>query len=102
MASRLKLDAELRELLGSNNVYFQPPEGYKMRYPCIVYTKTRTNTEYANNMAYHNRNRYGVTVIDPNPDTDIPDKILNHFMLCEADRYFISDTLNHYSFELYY
>ena len=31
-----KLGKALIELLGSNNVYFQPPESIKIDYPCIV------------------------------------------------------------------
>lgn len=102
MGSRLTLDSELRTILGSNNVYFQPPEGFKMHYPCIVYEKSRVNTRYADNRVYQGRNRYSVTVIDPDPDTEIPDKLLTSFMYCRSDRDFVSDTLHHYAFDLYY
>ena len=37
MASRLDLQTFLEELLESKNVYFQPPESVKMKYPAIVY-----------------------------------------------------------------
>ena len=42
MEARLRIDALLRELLknscGQVNLYYQPPAGYQLRYPCIVYT----------------------------------------------------------------
>ena len=34
---RLILHDELITLLGSSNVYFQPPTSIKMNYPCIIY-----------------------------------------------------------------
>ena len=36
---RLELDADLRALLGSTNVYFQPPETKKLKYPCFIYER---------------------------------------------------------------
>ena len=35
--SRLELHALLVELLGSTNVYYEPPETLKMSYPAIRY-----------------------------------------------------------------
>ena len=39
MGSRLELQSKLEELLGSRNVYYQPPESLKMKYPAIRYSK---------------------------------------------------------------
>ncbi len=39
----------LVSLLGSDNVYFQPPPTVKMQYPCIVYKRDYLNTEFADN-----------------------------------------------------
>ena len=44
MASRIKLQAKLEELLGSRNVYYQPPETLKIEYPAIIYSKSRINS----------------------------------------------------------
>ena len=49
MTSRLELQAKLEELLGSEQVYYQPPESIKMSYPAIVYSKSRIETKKANN-----------------------------------------------------
>ena len=37
MARRLELQNLLANLLGTNNVYFQPPPTVQMEYPAIVY-----------------------------------------------------------------
>ena len=40
MKTRYELHEFLCEILGSRNVYFQPPESVKMKYPAIVYERT--------------------------------------------------------------
>ncbi len=98
---RLELHQKLVDLLGSNAVYFQPPESFKMTYPCIVYERSRMNSRKANNHTYLKYNQYTVTVIDEDPDTEIPDKLfeLPH---CSHDRRFVSDDLYHDVFTLYF
>lgn len=107
MASRLELHDEFIGLLGTKNetvsrVYFQPPESKKLTYPCIVYSKAGVKTVKADDRLYRGVNQYTVTVIDLNPDTVIPDLILEHFPMCSFDRAFPSDNLNHYVLTLYY
>ena len=48
MASRLNLHNELIKMLGTNNVYYQPPESIKMKYPAIVYSKSNIRSTFAN------------------------------------------------------
>ena len=102
MASRLKLHEELCETLGNLNVYFQPPASVKMKYPCIRYSKLAPDLKRADNQIYNNTNKYEVTVIDADPDSDIADKILNNFKMCRIDRYYVADNLNHTVLELFY
>lgn len=102
MASRLKLHEELCELLGSRNVYFQPPESVRLVYPCIVYSLSGVNKLNANNDSYKTDKRYELTVIDSDPDSEFYEKILNHFRMCSLDRPFVSDNLNHWVLTLYY
>lgn len=102
MASRLKLHEELCAILESRSVYFQPPESIKMKYPCIVYSKTGMDQRNANDRLYKGTNRYEVTYIDQNPDSEVPDKILAHFQMCKFDRTFKSENLNHNVLTLYY
>ena len=49
MASRLDLQTFLEELLKSKNVYFQPPESVKMKYPAIVYALDDIENVHADN-----------------------------------------------------
>jgi hypothetical protein len=102
MASRLELHDELCELLGSRCVYFQPPESIKLNYPCIVYSRSNINKLNANNALYKKTNQYEVIVIDRDPDSDISDRILEHFSMCRFDREYTSDNLNHNILTLYY
>lgn len=94
MASRLKLHEILCELLGSNNVYYQPPESVKMDYPCIRYSKSKIDTKYADNKKYISKTRYEIVVIDRMPDNAVIDKLLE-LPYCSHERTYISDNLNH-------
>lgn len=101
MAPRLQLQADLESLLGSSKVYFQPPASVQMQYPCIVYQWDRTDTVFADNEPYGHTRRYQVTVIDRDPDTVIPAKILD-LPRCLHQRNFVAGNLHHYVFALYY
>lgn len=101
MASRLNLQKILEDVLGSRNVYFQPPESIKLKYPCIIYEEARGRSVRANNKLYMYRKRYNLILIDKDPDTVIPDRI-RELPLCDTDRIYKSDNLYHFSFTLYY
>lgn len=101
MASRLELQTRLEEILGSRNCYFQPPASLKMSYPAIRYKLNGIDRVNANNQAYILSRSYEVIVIDANPDSEIPDKILQ-LPMCRFNRYYTADNLNHYVFTLYY
>jgi hypothetical protein len=102
MASRLKLHEEFCEILGSRNVYYQPPSSVTMKYDCIRYSLAGADHKRANNTIYKNTNRYEVIVITHDPDSDIGDKILAHFSMCSFDRSYVADNLNHKVYTLYY
>ena len=101
MDRRLELQTLFEELLGSRNVYFQPPSSVKMSYPAIVYSRKDIESTYANDNAYLQNLAYEVTVIDPNPDSEIVGKMatLQH---CSFDRHYTADNLNHDVFKLYF
>lgn len=101
MAPRLELQALLIDLLGSENVYFQPPPTVVMVYPCIVYKRDQATTQYADDVPYANKKRYQVTVIDRNPDSLINDKVAA-LPLCSYDRFFAVDNLNHDVYNLFF
>lgn len=101
MASRLKLQSELEELLGSRNVYFQPPASLEMKYPAIVYSRSNIRNTFANNSVYKQNDAYEIIVIYKDPDSDIPRKV-SLLPLCSFDRHYVSDNLNHDTFTIYY
>lgn len=96
---RIQLQKMLVDILGSEQVYFQPPATVKMTYPCIVYNLADINSRYADNIPYLHRRRYSVTVIDRDPDSVIRDK-LSDVECCAFERAFTSDNLYHYVFRL--
>lgn len=102
MESRLKLHEELCGILGTEKVYFQPPASVKMSYPCIRYSLSKVHSLKANNRNYKNTKRYEIVVIDYDPDSDIYLKILEHFPMCNFERPYVADNLNHWVLTLYY
>lgn len=102
MASRLKLHEELCALLGSRNVYYQPPTQIKMEYPCIRYSLSGIDQKRANNANYKNTSKYELMLIDYDPDSTFVQKILESFSMCSFDRSYSSNNLNHFVFTLYY
>lgn len=101
MATRLELQAKLEELLGSRNVYYQPPETIKMEYPAIVYSTNNINKKSANDKAYNLYKQYQIIVIDRVPDNPVIMKLLE-LPMCSYNREYKSDNLNHDVLELYY
>lgn len=101
MASRLELHEVLCKILGSRNVYFQPPASVKMQYPAIVYERSDIENVFANNNPYLQSLVYEVTVIDKNPDSEIVTEI-SKLPMCRFDRHFAVDNLNHDVFTLYF
>lgn len=101
MARRLELQTLLESLLGSRNVYFQPPATVKMSYPCIVYSKDPSWVIHANDKQYQRTQRYQVTVIDRDPDSLIPG-IVSRLPHCRETSTFSTSGLNHDVFSLYF
>lgn len=102
MASRLELHSELCQIMGNENVYFQPPPSRRMSYPCIRYEINGVWTDNADNINYKIVNNYDVIVIDPDPDRIIYLKILRKFKMVKFLRSYVSNNLNHYVLSLYY
>ena len=98
---RYALQEKLETILGSRNVYYQPPESIKMEYPAIVYERSRIANRHANDEVYIQNHAYLITVISKSPDSDIVETI-SKLPLCRHDRHFVSDNLNHDVFTLYW
>lgn len=101
MEKRLLLHQTLKDILGSGNVYFQPPSNITMKYPAIVYERSRIESRHADNKPFIQKTRYTVTVIDQDPDSQTVGKIAA-LPLCAHDRHFVVSQLNHDAFTLYF
>ena len=98
MDRRLSLDQTLRSL--TDNVYFQPPENLKLRYPCILYELENMKATHANNSPYAVHYHYSLTVIDRDPESAIARKIAQ-LPMCRHERHFVNDNLHHDVFTIY-
>lgn len=99
--NRLKLHSELVNILGSNNVYFQPPESVKINYPAIIYSRSDIDNKYADDSIYDKTIKYQVTIVDHNPDSEIVNRMTS-FKFAVYDRHYIVNGLNHDQFTVHY
>lgn len=101
MADRLSLQALFEELLGSRNVYYDPPESVKMQYDAIRYSRKKIDNTFANNSVYKQDDTYEVIVIYRNPDSDLPRRV-SQLPMCTHDRHYVADNLHHDVFTIYH
>lgn len=101
MTNRLDFHEVLCSILGSRNVYYQPPESVKMKYPAIVYSRNDINNTFADDAVYKQDNSYEVIIIDKDPDSIIVDKVAS-FPRSRFNRHYVADNLNHDVFTIYY
>lgn len=101
MASRPELQTLFETVLGSKNVYFQPPASVNMKYPAIVYSLDSIDSGHADDGVYFFNKRYSVTVIYRDPDSDLVDK-LAQLPTCRHNRHYTKDNLNHDVFLLFH
>lgn len=101
MATRLDLQRRFENILESKNVYYQPPESIKLKYPCIIYSLSDIYARNADDMHYSMQKAYTVTVISRDPDNTIAESILR-FPRTRFDRRYVVDNLYHDILTLYY
>lgn len=100
MGTRLELHAILCNLPGvKEHAYFQPPEGFKMIYPCVRYEWATENVQHADNLIYTRKRRYTLIVIDRSPDSDVAKQVGERFQI-KMDRHYIADNLHHFVYNL--
>ena len=100
---RAALHNSLSRITGSTkNVYYQPPANVHMKYPCIEYHDAPWDTKFANDMPYAITRHYQLTVIDSKPDNPWIMTIAQTFPMCQHNRHYTADGLNHDVFDIYY
>lgn len=97
---------ELRDAVisvtGLENVYIDPPASVKLKFPCIVITRSSGYTEFADNHPYLHTRSYEIQLIDNDPDSQYYDKLVFGFPMIRVNRHFVSDGKHHDNFILYY
>lgn len=99
MGQRLDLHAILQGITA--NVYFLADTNTQLQYPCIVYKRDDVQIQHADNRPYFAKKRYQVTVIDRNPDSELPDKVAA-LPTAAFSRNFQSGYLSHDVYTLYF
>lgn len=97
MENRLELHNLLVNILGTNNVYYQPPESFKMNYPCFRYSVENIPAQYANDNPYKTNERYLVIYMTRDADSNLP-KNLSKTKGFSYDRYYAADNIHHHVF----
>ena len=110
-----ELIRELMDLLGTEEVYFQPSadagmneygENYiftGIEYPCFIMKRTTAYQPSANDRNYLFRPGYEVTYINRDePDSRMIERVMRRFQHCRYDRHFVADNLHHDVFTIYY
>lgn len=100
--NRLALHQILCDVLGSRNVYFQPPEDVKIVFPAIIYELEGIDTKYADDTHKYKRNlRYKITLASSNPEHDIVDRLLDlRYSRLESISHY--DNLHNYYINIYF
>lgn len=101
MAKRADLDTLFEKILGSKNVYYDPPESVKMQYDAIRYKRRKIENTFANDKPYIQNDSYEVTAIYRRADSELPRK-LSLLPKCTHDRHYKSNNLHHDVFILYW
>lgn len=98
---RIKFHNKLKEVLGNNNVYYNPPSTTKLQYPCIIYNLNDIRTNKANNNVYLLDHVYQVTLIGTKVTDDTKDKILTEIPYSNFNRSYINNGLYHYVYTIF-
>lgn len=104
---------ELRDLLGTDEVYFQPAPDFSdnsqqvvltgIEYPCFIIRRTTAYQPRADDRTYLFRPGYEVIFINRDePDHEMIKTMINHFQRCRYERHYVSDNLHHDVFMIYY
>lgn len=99
--TRLEMQDALEEVLGSPNVYFNPPATVRIKYPAIIFKLENIDQRYADDKTYKKDRAYLVTLVHHDPDNEIIDRLVWTFQKIRFDRTYVNDNLYHYVYVLY-
>ena len=106
---------DLIDLLGTDEVYFQPSADagidtdggpyifMGIQYPCFIIARQNAYQPRANDRSYLFRPGYQVTYINwDEPDPEMLQRVMERFPHCHYDRHYVSENLHHDVFTIYY
>lgn len=99
--TRLEIQSIFENMLGSRNVYYQPPASIKINYPAIIYSLESMTNDHASNGVYLTKKAYKVIYVDSNPDNEMV-SVLNNVIHSTFNSHYVSDNLNHYAYTIYF
>lgn len=110
-AQRLKLQGILEEFAQeyvnsgdmTKHVYYNPPTGFQMEYPCFVYEDARPSVLHADNLKYFNFPCWKVTTMTRDPESmDLAPK-LEELRYCYLENAgYRTDGIAHRVYTLYF
>lgn len=86
--------SEERDSQEDYNVYFEPPSNISMSYPCIRYQRSKYDSNFADNIPYIFNEKYEITAIYIDPDSELPKRIAE-LQSCSHDRHYTANNLSH-------
>lgn len=101
MDRRLKLHNLLKDSFPGYEVYFQPPEGQNIKYPCIIYEISGYDKTPADNLRYKGMMKYSVMLISRKHSYQEVEQMMG-LELVSLGSSFKTDGLYHYTFSLYF
>ena len=102
MLKRVDIQEKFKFLLGSNNVYYQPPANLKMKYPAIVYSLDGLDVKRFDNTRLINKNCFSVTHIYRNESENLVETILKNFEYISFDNRSIVDGIYNDHYTIYW
>lgn len=102
MLKRVDIQEKFKFLLGSNNVYYQPPANLKMKYPAIVYSLDGLDVKRFDNTRLINKNCFSVTHIYRNESENLVEAMLKNFEYVSFDNRSIVDGIYNDHYTIYW
>lgn len=102
MLKRVDIQEKFKFLLGSNNVYYQPPANLKMKYPAIVYSLDGLDVKRFDNTRLINKNCFSVTHIYRNESENLVETMLKNFVYISFDNRSIVDGIYNDHYTIYW
>ena len=86
----------------TSHVYYNPPTGFKLEYPCIVYNDADPGVWYADNLKYLSHTHWRVTVMSRDPESGDIASLVEELPYASYENSFISDNIAHRVYDLYF